>query len=811
MIKTRSDRLPSVSNRKNRKSSAFRFQSVFLTIALFVSLPFAAPACGWWEDPESFRMACFYGVTGEMQAFEPFFYSPHLLNTFIPDREKNDQMQVAEEWNQQLGGNIVIDHIRKIVFATDPEEFIQAWKFGKLPRLFSDNQFIATLVQPQNKAYLDYLAFAKLNERCQYLNSDPWEGVGDPQVNDKAMLMTTIERQAREKLNSNLNPFLKSRYAYHLVRLGHTAGKYGDAILDYEKFLNPVEVKSMPEAWAILHYALSMDNMGRYAEAQYGYSRAFDLSDEKKVRAYQGFGIDNLSAALSRCKNNHEKSVVTAMAALKNPAPALTQLESMYKLDPGTVYAEVLIMREINKLEDWIFTPSLTPNQSSISNNYWLEEGEIKQYNKLKDIKYLVKLRSRLEGWYKIAAGKHKDFLALAIAHLWLMDDKPVNANGWLKKMSTLTDIGLIRQKQITDVMVKIYLTNGSDGLGDEIAKELMAMEKEAIQNPPMSKAIFTITRKYAKRMEEMNFIAEAGLLMLKSEGYKNDFDNAFTERDEHSYYSIAWLDGHAKPADIDKVIAILRKPGATPFQEYLRKGTPHSIAQLTDLKGVIAFRNRDMKLAKETFAKVPVAYYQDWGAMNEYLNEDPFIPKSWPHQRSYTYRFSREQFVTELIQWEERAKGMDEPACEAAWKAGAAWYNCSWFGNAWMMWSYGWSRSGIYYGYDHYLFGPDRSQWNDFGDEYYGCSRAKPYFQKVFSQSTNRELKAKAAFMLYQCETHRVEWKGYADIYGGLKTDKFAPYDPQYLRAFYTDLKDTQTWSAIHCDLLEDRFHNGY
>src|SRR5690606_18474461 len=99
-------------------------------------------------------------------------------------------------------------------------------------------------------------------------------------------------------------------------------------------------------------------------EAAYYFSQAFSNTKVKRISNYLGFkwsinSIKNKDEYLSMCKSDKEKATMLAMFIIGSPENELETIKEIYQLDPSNEALELLIVREINKLEEKYLTPSL--------------------------------------------------------------------------------------------------------------------------------------------------------------------------------------------------------------------------------------------------------------------------------------------------------------------------------------------------------------------------------------------------------------------------------------------------------------------
>src|SRR5690606_7964333 len=104
--------------------------------------------------------------------------------------------------------------------------------------------------------------------------------------------------------------------------------------------------------------------------AGYYYAKMFDNSDAYKYEAMVSFDWsrlrndpetgnlqkDRIEEIYSLCKTDHERAVVMVMKGLRAyPDFALEDIKKAYALDPNVEGIDVLMNREINKLEEDYF------------------------------------------------------------------------------------------------------------------------------------------------------------------------------------------------------------------------------------------------------------------------------------------------------------------------------------------------------------------------------------------------------------------------------------------------------------------------
>ena len=119
----------------------------------------------------------------------------------------------------------------------------------------------------------------------------------------------------------------------------------------------------------------------------------FDRCDDKKLRMAMVFNKNKsiVDKTLAMAKSPQEKAAILTMTIVNNPGRTLNTVLEIEKLDPDYYALDFLLLREINKLEDWILTPSLTLSKPTLSPNKEWRSGpeDYLQKNYEKDRAYL--------------------------------------------------------------------------------------------------------------------------------------------------------------------------------------------------------------------------------------------------------------------------------------------------------------------------------------------------------------------------------------------------------------------------------------
>lgn len=767
-----------------------------LSISFFLLFTVSSWACGWYETAETIRLALFRSERIGSEKFRSFYYSADIyFQTYI--YSKRDEILNCKEWQKELGGNVTWEDVYKLQYETDPEKFQNAFKANNLKEIFKGNTFIQALVLPKNKALLDYFADAKLTE-YHYFGTGKWESWDAIATDYSYDEESDSERfpQFKKKLTDAKTEFLKQRYAYLLMRSYSVEAK--EMIRLYDTYFADSKNNTILKPWALFFKAISTENS---AEANYYLSQVFASCDDKSFVTMQYFDRNIMVNTLAFAKNDNEKASIIAMKALRNPAPAFDEIKNVYSLNPQSEYFSVLVGREVNKLEDWIFTPKFYDYGPAVQFEDWYKDYEIaKKKNLEKDTKYLIEFRSFLISVYPNLKDEQKDFIASAISQLSFIDDEPQLGKEYASLISADANASILAQKNIQLALVEMKLGDiNSNKTKEIILKSINGLRDLAENDQSLFKSLYSLTRLVALEYEKNKDIVTAGFLYAKSQQYKvftyDDFSEYYVEESPKLNYGfIGYFDQNASEKDMDGVIDLLQKKNKTAFEEFLCSGTA-PVDFYRDVKGTIAFRNLNLELAERTFAEMNQNFWKEAYEYSSYLNENPFVPQAlaYKNKRNFDYDFNKTKFMKEMV----RLSKLKTP--DSYLKLANAYYNVSYFGNSWMMVNYAQSSSYSHDYTTYYILGKDSKGYRLFfqKENYYKLSLAKEYYQKVLSSNATNEQKAMASLMIHICDYNNFNYS--RDCYS---KEVFKPGNEIF--DFYSKYKNTAVFKQFSCPLLE-------
>ncbi|CAD0006347.1 hypothetical protein FLAT13_03274 [Flavobacterium salmonis] len=760
------------------------FRILILVLSFQVSF-----ACGWSVSPETSRLALFKAQREGFFKLTPFYYSAdsyYSTNTI----SNADQELNCLEWKKKLGNQINKNDVYFVLYQTDAEVFQNAYENKALKDVFARNTFIETLLMPQNKAFLDYILFAK---KMEYDSSpvEKWESWDNIDYDSNGKKSSDLEN-FEQKIASSKDAFLKQRYAFLILRYSFYAQEPKEVIRLYDTFFAENK-KTILAPWALYYKALCIDDL---TLQNYLLSKVFAACEEKSFAVLQHYNWKLTTETLVLAKSDEERSVILAIESLRNPAPDLKAIKEVHALSPNSLYLSFLIGREINKLEDWIFTPQFTNGSPSVVLNgeIWYEDfAKAKQENYSKDILYLRELKDFLISILDNTSGEQKDYITTAIAQLCFIDDEVDLGKKYTNMISDRANATIQMQKNIQLALIALKQNDlNNEKVQNQLFENFNAVENLIESDKGLFKNLYSLYRIASNEFFRQGNRVIAGLLFMKSD-IKNEGEYS-RYNIPYFYTYIGYFDRHATVEDIDKLITLQQKENKTPFEKYICSGTiSPNINYYKDLKGTLAFRNNNLELAYETFSGMPKDFWEKNYSFTNYLNENPFVPKilQKTEERKFNYRFNKAEFIAKLI----RLKKQNTAASNLL--LAHAYFNVSYLGNSWMMTAYDWTSGESYI---DYIYGDNTDVEKKYQNgNYYNLTMAKLYYEKALKMSKNNNEKAMVSLMIFECNYYSY----HADhVYSD---QEVVPFEAgQELEDFYSIYSNTANFKKYNCPLLD-------
>ncbi len=780
----------------------FSKYTVFLAVVLLLSAN-RGYSCAYTEYGEDIRISMFRIFNENMGGFYPFKYSANLFNSTYSGSSKDRERNI-QEWIQELNPTIRSNDVDLILYKCDPVLFYQLFHKNKLGTFFKGNTFIEELLKEKNKEILKYVAIAKGIEYLEEYHNDPWEEYTDKTYDFNSQLNQSISDHLEDVMLTDLSPFLRKRYAFQYVRMLYQNNDYFGCKEVYFTNFNPDSNETILNPWALHYCAIAEMASGDTTEANYHMALVFDRCDDKKFRMYRNFlrDSDHITQSLALAKSPQEKAAILTMSIVNNPGKTIQTVLDIEKLVPDYYALDFLLLREINKLEDWLLTPSLTLNKPSVSLDTAWRDGPMDylKKNRETDMAYLeqvIAFAKRL-----MAQRGNSDYLKMALAHLYILDEQNSTALSLLPESgaplsSVLAKQNIIEQLILLSAKDKIVFFDNREEAGKLFSELDQMYQKGQVDNMTM----YSLCRRYAKAMFFNNDIVRSTLFLKLANTYNWSYylyDNnrmKFSISKEFSYYLLDYMDQIAAPEDFDEMIRFIQTENRNKLDFFLARQEFPSVEQCLDMKGSKLFRQGRYAEALSTWESLEDEYWINNGEFESYLCHDIEKPKEiYPESLSdlNIKRVNKADILSKLMSLEVKAYTSGRHQDEYMLKLANAWFNVSYYGNAWMLAHY---YKSVYPESEVSGVGFYETQNNIQCDSmnYIHLQNAISLYNKVIADSDDRELKLEAIVMLelikYQKHytTYRYDW------------DNEHPYTPDNSNIFWKEYEDTDFYQRMY------------
>ncbi len=713
--------------------------------------------CGpYYPYGDDVRFSIFNPENFNYPEFAPFNYSCSL---FGPDdiytiAGKNDMLSTSylsnvKLWMKRCDGNVTEKDVYSAIYFSD-----RTLGFDHLKGEF-ENPFFNCLKRKNDTAALSYLKFAN---QCSEFNSyleDPWER-SDSHIIPKRRLLIETALQRSGALN---DPDLTQRYAFLAIRMAFYNHDREQLKGIYEGYFKHRKEKNIIDYWALHFYATTEENgpLHNFYVAQvfaFAPDKRYALNDEYEIAV-------SIDETLKYAVTNKEKEAVWLLDGIKHPGRALENLKSIYALNPSSEAFSFLLLREINKLEDWICTPYYSNFEPSVNNE---EMPADEEEDDTPEQTLYQKLQKRI-AWDR---GYAKDILNLLNSANKEKVENPalfVLAKSYLAFMCKDYDTCLALSKEFG----KYSKTNKKLADQNATLKALCLVAKQPDNAAVIPKEIKSLLMRQsesgsnrfifavARELEYKGNTTDAAILLANLGQIDVDWGKGAywkTKKMNSTLYSdfyvgyFFYLDAEYTPDQLNRLISDVKANQKTDsFSIWKYRHITADLSRLYDLCGTKYIRKNDLKNAFSCFGKVSDSLWASY-PYSYYLDANPFYTDLYNEHTSTigdTIRFTKKKIAGNLISYLKKAEDPGNKNRDYYYFLVANCYlNMSYYGNSWLMRRYYWSTA------------IQESGLED-EQEYYSCDLAKSYYLKAKQYSSSNKFQALSLRMAARCEWYKL------------------------------------------------------
>lgn len=724
--------------------------TVFILVFL-ASCPRESKACSdYYPFGEGARFSLFNAHCFAFQGYDPFFYSVHNFAPSFYDSlymGESDKIGVVERSNIELwrkrcrnipSAQSIYDAIYGADEFTDPA---------------SSNAFVNYLTKQKDSEAIAYLDFAKHISGLSDFVADPWERNQNTLEPLRRRQIATALKRARTVKDKDIS----RRYAFLAIRTAYYNDQREKVKNVYDEFFAGRDEKNLIDYWSMYFRAVVEPDS---ALANYFFAQVFVHAPDKRFMTaqlyYKSFPV---AKVLKLAKTSEEKAAIWFLTGVRNHGRVMENIEWMYLLNANNEGLDFLLLREINKLEDWIYTPYYTNYAPSVqkSGDEKKYASALKRAKRIKDDRaYAAKLLAFVQEGKK--GRKSKSLIwQMAYAHLLFMTENDSAAlreiavlEGMHPTKSVMEQAQLLKAVCLTSLQPEgnAIIPNEIKPLLQEQAKKknyrfIFAVARELEFKGNTTDAAFLITRVNQALYDwnEMEEVISWQRRTAKASWYSYTFTDYFDYMDAvYTAEQVKDLIGNMENSD---------KSDA--FERWKRELLIKDMPRLYDLLGTKYMRIDELQLALSNFQKVnDTLWTSKYMPFAQYLDANPFYANFYSeHQKNEadTIRFTKVSLTKALIHYRKLADDTSNANRDYYYFLVAnCYFNMTYHGNSWVMKRYWWSsyRQDVEYAS---------------GDDYFCCNYAKQYYLKAKAVSKKKKFAALCLRMAGRCEKYRLEF----------------------------------------------------
>ncbi|MGQ2985530.1 hypothetical protein [Flavobacterium sp.] len=695
-------------------------RSLAFTLLLLSSVVQTARACWYYPTGDDIRYCFFKDYLGRYPGYGMFNYtaSYFLYDPPIDYRQDRDTDPNIALWRSYCNNKVSAQSVEDAVYGN----------------AIFDNEMLDHLNKINDKEALEYLRFAKEIESMNEYYEDPWERDAD---------IVAPKRKSRidiaiDKARSAKNALIRSRYYFLAIRMAFYNKDYAKLRSIYDGYFAKKQPGNIIDYWSLYFRAAAEKDP---ALQSYYAALAFAQAPDKRfVASYYFHNELPLAEVLKHAKNKKEAAEIYEMAGMRKTDRSLKLLEGIYKNDTSSEALGFLLVREMNKLEDWIYTPYYSYFSPSLSEDPWQPEKNttpLLLQRIADDRQYAAKLLRFVNSVDLNKVHDAEVFRSAKAYLLFMVNDH----NGCLSYINSLKhDLPKDTEHQLA--LIKALCLTANQPKGSAVIPGLVkALLMSELENHN-EKFVFAIGRE----LEYLGNTTDAALI------YSHLNDTEWKAKDQRTpYYNdyyrywFEYIDGTYSTTAVKNLISDInnnRKKDA--FSSWLyAKAT--DVNELNDLLGTKYLRLNRLHEALAAFNKMAPD-----SRSTGYLDDNPFYEfKYTPDfvERRDSIQLTKADITKHLIKY--IAKGADPAEKDRDYYnflAANCYYNMTQNGNTWYMRRYTWSSVKLTSSL------PDE-------DDFHNCDQAKQYFLEAYKYAKTRKFRALCLRLAAKCEHKKVEY----------------------------------------------------
>jgi hypothetical protein len=658
------------------------------------------------------------------------------------------------EWRQYFHNGISYKDLYYLLYDAKIEEVdtIIAFRKNASAPISISLRGIEFCLQGEQENVDEFLRYVRYAKKCQpvaifgaeswnYMEDEEKFKARDPRKNEQ--LIKSLIDEATAARQHTKDGFIRQRYEFQIIRVYYYARKFQECFEYYQQHTRTLD-KGITKFRAMSYAAGSLNGMKRFGEANYIFSLIYDNCESMRLSSYYSFKpIEEAdwNECLKLAKNKREQAVLWHLLGLY--VDPLRGMKEIYALDPKSDLLDVLVSRYINLAEEQIwkvndrslpaFQITYVPQADLIPKDAMDFIVSVAE-NGNTDKPYLWKLASS----YLLALkGRYEEALSI-ISEIENSGEK---------------DVEILRQVKGTKLLC---IVNSEPRIDEAVEQRIMPEISFLVRNQRADfftgPAIAWTHSRLAERYRQQGDVVKAELL------------------DTHGRY---FYDNYMQAR---MMVAFMDKPAKTEFDRYILKHYPMCRESIYDFLATNEFYYGDLNKAAALYAEggqaapyqvkraivkgffdsLVTSYYHVPNIFGEsMLLGDPFIIHindchDCDHAANNNKpQYTKAGFVKRMARLKKIVDKDIRNHLSECFELANGFYNATFWGNARVFYYTDVSDNYTppYWEVDTIHIKPLKEL------PIYDCSRAAYYYKLAYDNSTDKEFKAKCAFMLAKCE----------------------------------------------------------
>lgn len=612
----------------------------------------------------------------------------------------------------------------------------------------SPNKFLQYLFKNKLTSAIQFITIAKKAEDFNSFESeeDPWERNESYKPN-----YTPLFQELDRYMQAEKSEYIQRKYAFLAIRTAYYAKDFNRIKTVFETYFAKGK-KDYLYYWALFFQAF------QNKQADLDIANLMAYSIEKKYASFFYFHQQfNLGQALRLAESSDDVANSYAYASVQRLEPNLDYLKKIYENTKDSRILDFLLLREINKIEDWVYTPYYTNYLPSIEfvNYYWTDNHtDVVSTNTLRQRSEKDRLYAKqvLDFVNTIDYAKVKDDVLWKAAQIQLL---------FITRSyeTCLQKIGEFEQKhaqekiapQIEKIKALCLISN------QEMGKAIITEEAQPIILKYLNDAHFLFA--LGRELEFRNNLSD-GLALIAFSNKKVNYeeDNYFTNDIEwqgnrlkksgnlkYFYEYFDYLDFVYSADELQRVVNTLNTDLKDDFHKTLYSQLIRDKNYLKDLLGTKYIREERLTKAEQTFKSIDQSYWEEnynaWERdryRDSYtFDQNPFYDLKHtfsfiPHQEEYLVtKLSVTQHLIKYLKIAENPKTKNRDYYY--FLIGNCYINMTQYGHAWMMRRFNSTTD--------YREGNQESFWDEW--EYRNGYLAQKYYHLAYEHAQTDAFKA--------------------------------------------------------------------